>query len=419
MLGYFKRLSCGVVSLIVTSGGGGVVAGAAWADELIMPFACSLERGDIRLERAAEASYQLFGPHDEQPFVSCAGRECMSTMIHRFAIPCGGEKVSWARVASSGRKLGVALPAGLPEGFAPVGPFQGRFVLPALTRFGARNDGVVVEQLSADSVVARSADTDPPSLLGASQWETQVRAEYRPEMSGDARRTFLLAGGLLLLMFGAGAIIARPSSFAKLNGPKALWLQLRRAFRVLWDRLKAGLVLLGPSDATLGQADVQFMNALAIANAKLAETEMLISMLPRELLLREVLESESGRVRSRLFSLGDGRLRLPLGKAGAAIRAAVRELERIARIAEGAARDRGSAPPREEDEIPSTLGEAYRILGVNGDASPAAVKKMVDALRINWHPDLAKSDEDRARREARMKQVNAAWDLIREQRQAA
>jgi len=414
--GYFRRLSCGVVGLIVTSGGGGVGANPARADELVMPFACSVERGGVRLQRAPETSFRVFGPHDEQPFVSCTGSECISTMVHRFAISCGGEKTAWARVAAAGRKSGVELPAGLPEGFAPVAPFQGRFVLPALTRFGARNDSVAMEQLSADSVVDRSADREPLSLSGASPWQTHVQAEYRPEASSDARRTFLLAGGLLLLMFSAGAIFARPSSFATIViGPKAPWLSLWHVLLKLWERVKAGLVLLGPSEATMGEADAHLLNALAIANARLAETEMLIALLPRELLLREVLESETERVRSRLSSLGNGYRRLPAGKGGAVIRAAMRELERIARIAEGAARDRGSAPMRPDDDIPSTLPEAYRILGVNGDASPQAVKKMVDALRVNWHPDLAKSDDDRARREVRMKQVNAAWDLIREQ----
>jgi hypothetical protein len=38
---------------------------------------------------------------------------------------------------------------------------------------------------------------------------------------------------------------------------------------------------------------------------------------------------------------------------------------------------------------------------------------VVDALRQNWHPDLAASEADRTEREERIKQINAAWDLVR------
>jgi hypothetical protein len=63
-------------------------------------------------------------------------------------------------------------------------------------------------------------------------------------------------------------------------------------------------------------------------------------------------------------------------------------------------------------EPPSTVAEACAFLGINPRAGPAAAKKVVDALRQSWHPDLARDQADREAREARMKQINAAWDLI-------
>jgi hypothetical protein len=62
--------------------------------------------------------------------------------------------------------------------------------------------------------------------------------------------------------------------------------------------------------------------------------------------------------------------------------------------------------------LPATFGEACDFLGVNPRASEAVVKKVVDALRQNWHPDLANDEADRAVREERIKWINAAWDLI-------
>ena len=37
----------------------------------------------------------------------------------------------------------------------------------------------------------------------------------------------------------------------------------------------------------------------------------------------------------------------------------------------------------------------------------------MDGLRLSWHPDLAQSETDRQVREFRVKQINAAWDLLK------
>jgi hypothetical protein len=63
-------------------------------------------------------------------------------------------------------------------------------------------------------------------------------------------------------------------------------------------------------------------------------------------------------------------------------------------------------------EVITTRLEAYAFLGVNANASETALKKAVNALRQCWHPDLATDEEDRRLREIRIKQINAAWDLI-------
>ena len=70
------------------------------------------------------------------------------------------------------------------------------------------------------------------------------------------------------------------------------------------------------------------------------------------------------------------------------------------------------------DRIPQTRAEAIHILGmgVMPDTSQAAMKKLVDGLRLSWHPDLAKDETDRHLREFRIKQINTAWDLIQGRR---
>jgi hypothetical protein len=66
------------------------------------------------------------------------------------------------------------------------------------------------------------------------------------------------------------------------------------------------------------------------------------------------------------------------------------------------------------DRIPATREEALQVLGmgVTPDANVAAIKKIVDGLRASWHPDHASGGADRQLRELRMKQINAAWEII-------
>jgi MYXO-CTERM domain-containing protein len=75
-------------------------------------------------------------------------------------------------------------------------------------------------------------------------------------------------------------------------------------------------------------------------------------------------------------------------------------------------------PPAWVDRIPQTRAEALQMLGmgVSRDATETAMKKIVDGLRLSWHPDLAKDEADRQLREYRLKQINAAWDLIQGKR---
>jgi hypothetical protein len=70
------------------------------------------------------------------------------------------------------------------------------------------------------------------------------------------------------------------------------------------------------------------------------------------------------------------------------------------------------------DRMPRTRAEALQVLGIGvaPTASDSALKKIVDGLRQSWHPDHAADETDRAMREVRSKQINAAWDLLRSQR---
>ena len=65
-----------------------------------------------------------------------------------------------------------------------------------------------------------------------------------------------------------------------------------------------------------------------------------------------------------------------------------------------------------------SASEAYDILKVEGNASDAEVKKAYRILAMMYHPDKVSSLGDEAIRQATesMKQINAAWDVVKEAR---
>ena len=90
---------------------------------------------------------------------------------------------------------------------------------------------------------------------------------------------------------------------------------------------------------------------------------------------------------------------------------------------ENGARPERSAPARIStpswgDTVPQTREDALRVLGVgvSYDANQTAIKKVVDGLRMSWHPDHAEGEDDRRVRELRLKQINVAWEIISEAR---
>lgn len=127
--------------------------------------------------------------------------------------------------------------------------------------------------------------------------------------------------------------------------------------------------------------------------------------------LRDTLSAELKSVRARLDGLRSGSGEQPkTARVAASLRSVVRDLERIGRIAESAAASVKGV--REEVVMPKSRAQAFEVLGVNADASEGTLKRIVDALRMGWHPDHAKDEADKRVREERTKQINIAWDLI-------
>ncbi len=86
------------------------------------------------------------------------------------------------------------------------------------------------------------------------------------------------------------------------------------------------------------------------------------------------------------------------------------ELGNLRATAEGGARPTAAAA--DDGRPPETLDEAHRVLNVTKDTNKLVVKKLVDALRMSWHPDHVTDAAEKQKRTAKMQQINVAWDFI-------
>jgi DnaJ-domain-containing protein 1 len=399
-------------------------AASARADELIMPFACEMDHGAPRLYPANANVYNIIGPREDLPFSSCApspSGTCEMMMVHKFTIECAGQRVAWSKVAASARAVGIELPGHLPAGYAPISRLAGRFVLPGFGHKTQLMTRVATQDLSPDSVTETASPPSQPRPELA-QWVTVVDSEARvASSSGEAFKVAGVVSTLLASLMAGCLLVARrrpllsfePSGLPSAAGALAnraagfvasAFARVSGAFRHSYQSWQAASGEDG-SDAGLN-------HALDLVHARLGETELLVATLPGDLLLRDVLQSELDGLRQRAADVARRARRLGADRAKSAIHALMRDLDRITRIVHGAGQRADTDVPAEPDP-PASVFEAYRVLGLNPEAPQSAVKKVVDALRVSWHPDHARDEADRLYREQRLKQINAAWDLLK------
>jgi hypothetical protein len=131
-------------------------------------------------------------------------------------------------------------------------------------------------------------------------------------------------------------------------------------------------------------------------------------------LARDLMAGERRVAKITIASLvSDAALHAPHKQAQSRLQRVGADLDRLKEIIAGATASFapvGTSKARRQ--LPRDLPEAYAALGVNPGVGDSTLKKLVDALRVSWHPDLATSADDRAVRDERIKEINVAWDLI-------
>lgn len=93
------------------------------------------------------------------------------------------------------------------------------------------------------------------------------------------------------------------------------------------------------------------------------------------------------------------------------------------RIMGGVGREKSTAESRAGSVIPPTgeQADAFKMLGLNADASPAEISAAYRSLAQMYHPDkvAALAPEFQALAEMRMKEINAAYELLKGRKRSA
>ncbi len=320
------------VSMVLTSS-------VVEADELVLPYTCTVDRGVPHLSPAAMTTYQIIGPREDQPFTACASSAawtCETMMVHKFVVECGGQRVAWAKIAASARSLGVLLPDKLPPGYAPVSRLRGRFVLPG---FGKTTTmpRVTAEMLSRDAVVEPAvvrAEPEPAS------WVTVVDPAKAPAGSDDALKVAGVISTLLASLMIACLFLVRRRQVVAFEFPfgsngMSSGGRLSEFAAAPFSGLQWFFKIWRPTSAPESE-DAGASEALVPVWGRLHEAEFVVSMLPSDLLLRDVLTSELDQLHDRVADLGRREAQLGSERFKSAIRAISRDLDRINRIAQGA-----------------------------------------------------------------------------------
>lgn len=262
-------------------------------------------------------------------------------------------------------------------------------------------------------------------------WETIVEARTLSATAAPQAATSFLNSWIAALFVVAGSLILFWRRIPSFAGLKIVPRFAEENFSHLTDRV-AG-VLGGTlskvadgwrraavkdgdkaraADSDVNSTDAVIDNGLDQVDFLFRQVDEIVAALREGSPLRDALQQELRLIQHRIgvtkssASSADE----PVDRVQGRCRILMRELDRVRRIADSAAAS--VRDPRDRLGIPQTPSEAYALLGVNPDVTEPVLKKLIDALRMTWHPDHARDESDRLLREERIKQINIAWDLI-------
>lgn len=451
-------------------------AAAGEAETVVTPFGCAIEQGRLSVTPGAPQALAIIGARASHAFTTCASgkpQRCQTWTVHKFDVSCGGERVAWmallaasleaeggrARIVDGRFTLRAVLgspqqhgggAAGredasdvtFPVGFAPALGVPIRFVATSATapakpvldvadstrpvgasgvvRIAAGPADVTLAVAPIAPAIERTGDVLSATLQAVDALARALGTSR--DRLGTVALALTFAWGLLFVVRRRVGSASRPAAAA---GIKILALPPPAAEVGTVAEATAEMPRAAEpaSAATAGEGDLYAAHCAGMVAEAVALHRSARDALPAigHASLRAVLQDDLDKVQAVLLT---PRLTADIAaglwaSVEITVADALVNLDRVGRIIDTMTSTSTALPTRRAASPPATAIEAFNLLGVAPSASPLAVKKIVDGLRQSWHPDHAKDDTDRSVREARMKQINIAWDLIQNQPKAA
>ncbi|MBO0742130.1 MAG: hypothetical protein J2P51_11970 [Hyphomicrobiaceae bacterium] len=457
--------TCGFLGIFLS-----ICATAACAEEmLVMPFRCSMIANRPVLTPSPDEGYRILGQREQRIFTACSPVHpdtCKQWTVHRFDLECAGARVSWASVAvaADGPRNPRAwiedgqvrvrmgpwwnMPAGdpcartglyedrwqarqlarycaerrsslppaivdMPAGFAPMLGTGGFFVATGAPRGGGP------PQVASGVPPAHAVPSHPPPAPREATKEVAKRQAAPPDQTSKIPPPALAAAPAIPTPAGTPdhpTIINRPEQPQEApQPPKELPPNAEEgaakfgapALKQAAEQLPSGRAREDTATGTSQSIEVNLISTAGTPVAVLAGLAMIAALTAATFAwLRKYDRAYRAGAAAREFAS------VPLTPAQNALTISADGEPGVgpssAAVQSGSTFLRGPTwTPRNRDEALTVLG-----MGVTPDATPVVIKKIVDGLRLNWHPDHAKDDADRQVREIRLKQINAAWDIL-------
>ena len=432
------------------------------ADEvLVMPYTCSMASGRPVLEPSGQFGHRVIGPREEHQFTSCSPVDparCRTWTVHRFNMDCGGVRVPWVAVAANSipgagtrawhadGRLHIRMPrtwnmapddpcargpdygprwnygqlgrycadrralspqpvVDIPPGFAPMFNFDGIFVVenappvkapPAKKIAGASANKIplaapVTTRVEPDTKLAKENEATVAPIVASTPTGRETVTPSAPPA--------VIAEGTIQSGKEADGLPTAVTGNAQVTAPAQVPLIPLRTETV------TEAVDLNPTNANEGMGKVLSM-VLLVKKLEILLVMLAGLLMAGLLVMRRRRAAKTATIPPRDFAsvpLHSRRFELVVPPQAPLVPA-----QPPPQLSDAA------HPPIWSSLVPRTREEALQTLGmgVAADASAMAIKKIVDGLRLSWHPDQAVDQEDRVTREARIRQINAAWDII-------
>src|SRR5262245_46964614 len=446
-----------------------ICATAPCAEELlVMPFRCTVLAGRPVLTPSEDEGYRIVGQHEQRTFTACSPVNpdtCKQWTVHRFDLECGGARVPWTSVAvavdgprtprawiedgqvrvrvgpwwnmapgdpcaraglyedrwqarqfaryCAERRGAIPAVVDMPAGFAPMLGTGGIFVA------GGAPRSAIPPPVTSALPPAPAVPSRPPPPRDPAK-ELAKRQVVPPEPTSKTPPPALAAAPQPPAPPGTAehpTIINRPDP-PQVTGPQAKEPppKVEGAAKFGAPALKQAAEQLPPASAGEGTGTSQSIEVSLISMAGtpvaiLAGLAMIAAFTAGTFAwLRKHERAYRAGAASREF-------------ASVSLTRAQHALAISPRVEPDAGPPStpvqyGATSVRGPTGIPRNRAEALTVLGmgVTPDATQLAIKRIVDGLRLSWHPDHAKNEADRQIRELRLKQINAAWDILNAKR---